>query len=178
MIKPLSVLVLSLLTVSAASESLAQASEPTARIRVFNVAGGTIRFHHNKMCYEKSLMNGLIGKGVGVSNGWSRLRKNKSVGMPVAADTPEKFNEYVVPANEPITIEGMYYVSGSTGLGSYTGKCGPIGRYFTPQTGADYEAYIKPDGARCSLEIRQLLADQGAITTGPVHAVPAFPCRK
>lgn len=177
--KAFNVLILVLTAAGPATNgSATQEPEATARVRVFNQVGDTVRFHHNKSCYDKASMRGLISKGFQASNGWSRLRENKTVGMPVAVDTPEKFNEYVVPANEPITIEGMHIVSGYTGQGSYTGSCGPIGRYFTPQVGADYEAYITSDKTHCGLEIRQLLTEQGPVTTRSVHVVPAFPCRR
>lgn len=145
-----------------------------ARIRVFNQNGIGVRLNPNRACYASETLFGLGDPAIQASSGgWSAMGSNRVVGMPRAADTPEKFHEYVVNANEPMTIETIYRLGG-TATGSL--RCGSLAGTFTPAPGADYEGYLYFEGQYCKLAIRQLVAAGDAVTTKPVRYTAAPKC--
>jgi len=142
----------------------------TAKIRVFHGVGVTI--YPGKTCYGQS------AGGVSVaSGGFSFLAPNKKVGMPVTEDTPWSYHEYVISANEPLTLS-MYLYSSTPGAVSVTQTCGPVGATLTPEAGKYYDTNMLLQSGRCSVQVRELTETSPGKATAQIKPIsPAYACR-
>ena len=79
------------------------------------------------------------------------VTRNRDVGMPKRANMMPGYYEYVIPANQPLTVvsmrRGRHALNAppsnqvaSTGNRTY---CGPVPITFIPQPGEDYEAFCR-----------------------------------
>ena len=105
---------------------------------------------------------------------WSRR-----IGMPKTNDMTKRYHEFVIPANEPLTIEselgGGFFSPGFFNSPSWVGwRCGPVAVTFVPEAGKDYDSallYFIKEG-HCGIRVRQL-ADPDPI---PVDVEKAVSC--
>lgn len=145
--------------------------ENQARIRVFH--GPSAYLYLGNVCDGN--VHPVIHAAAG---GYSYLVRNRTIGMPVADDTPRSYHEYAVPAGEPLTVK-MYWQA-QNHSGGWT-RCGPIHVMFIPEAGHDYEAFMKFRGGMCQgVEIRKLVVDtDGNIETAfaPLNSLPFYRCR-
>lgn len=168
-----SLLLAGLLSACASSQPAPASYDPEreARIRVFH--GPSVYIYLGNACDGRS--HPVIHAAAG---GFSYAIRNRRIGMPVAEDTPWSFNEYTVPAGEPLTVK-MYWQAQNHG-GVWT-HCGPIHVTFIPDAGHDYEAFMKFRGSLCQgVEIRKLVVDaDGRVETAfaPLNSPPFYRCQ-
>lgn len=97
------------------------------------------------------IIGGQEGAGT-VLSGWlsSRGYRGRSIGMPNAPADPKTAAEFMVSANQPITISMMNSVPNG-------GGCDVSGS-FTPEAGRDYEvrAQMEKGGNYCSMKLAEL----------------------
>ena len=145
-------------------------SDVTAKIRVLHGVGVTM--YPGKTCYGRSAGGVSLASG-----GFSFLVANKKVGMPVTEDTPWSYHEYVIPANEPLTL-AMYLYSSTPGAVTVTQTCGPVGATFTPEAGKHYDTNMLFQSGRCSVQVRELTETSPGKATAQIKPIsPAYACR-
>lgn len=155
---------------------------PVARMRVL-VTGASVYLHPNKSCYtlydKTAIPAHSGGKDYGLFDGLAQLSKNRKVGMPVTDDITWAYNEFIVRANQPITIFSSYVSTGEVGGQWRYSSCGPFTGSFSPEPGKDYDAGLMLEGGRCYLRVRELVTDN---LTGKVKPIgmtigPASQCK-
>lgn len=168
----ISLLLSSLLLGCANTEQTSPTFDPErqARIRVFH--GPSAYLYLGNVCDGHS--HPVIHAAAG---GYSYLVPNRTVGMPVADDTPRSYHEYAIPAGEPLTVKMYWQAQNHSGAWTH---CGPIHVMFIPEAGHDYEAFMRFRGGVCQgLELRKLVVDaEGNIDTAfaPL-SLPFYRCR-
>lgn len=167
-----SLLLAGLLSACAGSQPPPASYDPEreARIRVFHGPSAYI--------YLGNVCDGSPQVIHAAAGGFSFAVRNRRIGMPVAGDTPWSFNEYAVPAGEPLTVKMYWQAQGHSGVWTH---CGPIHVMFIPEAGHDYEAFMKFRGGLCrGVEIRKLVVDaDGNIETAfaPLSSPPFYRCQ-
>lgn len=119
---------------------------------------------------------------------------NHTIGMPVPENAYDKsdpsvfnafikqfgwvpFNEYVIPANEKLTIDSSFVqTQGGEQVGSQSGGfympgysmilCKPNVGTFTPEAGKDYETYL--DLHNCQLYLTKIVSQKGEFIAVPM----------
>ena len=147
------------------------AAEQQARIRVFH--GTSAYLYLGDVCDDSS--HPVIHAAAG---GFSYLERNKTLGMPATDDMPFSYNEYAIPAGEPVTVKMYWQLQKASGTWEH---CGPIHMMFTPETGHDYDTFMKFRGGVCQgVEVRKFIVNgDGKITTtpAPLNRLPFRRCR-
>lgn len=168
-----SLLLSSLLLGCATTEQTPPAFDPErqARIRVFH--GPSAYLYLGNVCDGNR--HPVIHAAAG---GYSYLVPNRTIGMPVADDTPRSYHEYAVPAGEPLTVKMYWQAQNHNGAWTH---CGPFHVIFTPEAGHDYEAFMSFRGSMCQgLEVRKLVVGaDGNVDTAfaPLNGLPFYRCR-
>jgi hypothetical protein len=169
-------------------EAKAVPADKAARIRLFGVQMVGLKLYRNSICNKGKAQTVSGGTGGAFKSAFGSGRNNLSMGMP---ETPNVrniaerdgrlvkafFREYVVEAEQPLTLEASYSDSaGSAGtgpfsisIGSGSVQCRAIVSTFFPEAGKDYEASLdlEPDG--CALHINQILVQDDNVTLLPVE---------
>ncbi len=144
---------------------------PVARMRVLTT-GAFVYLHPNTSCYtlyDKAAIPAYSGgKDYGLFDGLAQLSENRKVGMPVTDDITWAYNEFIVQANQPMTIYATYVASGEVGGQWRYSSCGPFTGSFSPEPGKDYDAGLMLEGGRCYLRVRELVTDD---LTGKVKPI-------
>ena len=97
---------------------------------------------------------------------------NIKVGMPKTADMPKNYGEFVVRADQPLTVE-MTFVDAIPGV---TYRCGPIAVTFKPEIDKYYDTSLQINDRKCRINVRQLnetasgMADPVLVNTTPANA--------
>lgn len=159
-----------------------------ARIRVYEVQGHDIWLYLNQTCTQAAspIHRGTWFSGTGL--GFEHLLSTKHIGMPVPSKPHwKKYNEFVIKAGVPLTIEGHYGMDtmDATNLAIIdTGvvSCGPKFDTLIPKAGHDYEVYSDTYWPQrgmndCNLHLRELKEVAGEVTAVPIaQANGAFQC--
>lgn len=142
-----------------------------ARIRVFH--GTAAYLYLGDVCDHSA--HPVIHAGVG---GFSYFVANKKIGMPATDDLPFSYNEYVIPAGKPITVNMYWQAQKANGAWDY---CGPFYQMFTPEAGQDYDTLMKFSWGVCKgMEVRKLVSgENGKANTisAPLDGLPFRECR-
>lgn len=132
-----------------------------ARVRILagNGVGVAANFWTNSSCYTYSLPD--TGNRVRVNDGFWAAAKYSStsvtIGMPPSPREGMRpdglyfkdfIKEYVVDANEPLTLALAY--------GSDYVSCSPPAATFTPQAGQDYDAFLDWKGRSCWVAVHRI----------------------
>jgi hypothetical protein len=136
--------------------------DPATQARVRILAGngtGVANLWKNSSCYTYSLPD--PGNRVRVNDGfwaaWKYSSTSVTIGMspsprkgmrPDGLDFKDFIKEYVVDANEPLTLElafGNGYIS-----------CSPPEATFIPQAGQDYDAFLDWKGRSCWVAVHRI----------------------
>ncbi|ORC51231.1 hypothetical protein B2G74_00170 [Burkholderia sp. A27] len=146
-----------------------------ARIRVY--FGVSTHFYFNIACEPK---RGSLGYGGGGGMAVAKPRKlhlgNNVIGMPVPDDAYRYYDEYVVKANQPLTITADVGGRRDDGILVWVTANQHAARMFVPQPGRDYEMYPGNPQGRLELNVRQLNVTDGQIRTQPVRVDSAPLC--
>lgn len=148
---------LTILQGCATSSDVQNKFDPTtqARIRVFH--GTAAYLYLGDACDNDT--HQVIHAGNG---GFSYLALNKRIGMPVTDDIPFSYNEYVVPANKPLTVKMYWQAQNAGGTWEY---CGPSYTIFTPRPGQDYDTSMEFRRGVCQgVRVRQIVPLDGGKT--------------
>jgi hypothetical protein len=146
------------------SQSEIYAPDTHARIRVY--FGVSTRFYFNTACEPR---NGSFGYGAsgGVAVAKPRMfyLANTTIGMPVPEDAYRYYDEYVIKANQPLTI--MLDTGGWSQNGGFvtTRARRHATGTFVPVPGADYEAFADGENGGLGLVVRRLRVDDGRVQT-------------
>jgi hypothetical protein len=136
-----------------------------ARIRTFNVNGAAIVFYPGKTCTSRD-------DALSVSHGgYSMLRANRTLGMPVPSDTPRAYHENIVVGAQPLTIASSFELPGAVKV-----TCNPFSVSFTPEAGKDYDAHLAFSNNRCGIEIREITVTEQKVETKSVRSQFASRC--
>ncbi len=155
---------------------------PVARMRVLTT-GAFLYLHPNKSCYtlyDKAAIPAYSGgKEYGLFYGLAQLNENRKVGMPLTEDVTWGYNEFIVQANQPMTIYSSYVTNGEVGGQWRHASCGPFTGSFIPEPGKDYDAALLLEGGRCNLRVRELVPDAITRKINPVeiNLQSALPCK-
>ena len=155
---------------------------PVARMRVLTT-GAFVYLHPNTSCYtlyDKAAIPAYSGgKDYGLFDGLAQLSENRKVGMPVTDDITWAYNEFIVQANQPMTIYSTYVANGEVGGQWRHTSCGPITGSFSPEPGKDYDAGLILEEGRCYLRVRELVSDDLTSTVKPTEMAiePASQCK-
>ncbi|OJA51094.1 hypothetical protein [Burkholderia ubonensis] len=177
--KILMVLALGVVLTGCASQSVENtAYDPTtdARIRVY--FGTTTHFYFNTACEPKNGVLGFGRSGMAVAKPRMLHLANTTIGMPVPDDAYRYYDEYVIKANEPLTIAldkgGWSQVNGFV----TTEMLQHVARTFVPQPGTDYEAFASNrSSSGLDLTVRKLSVIDAHVRTELVNARAAQKCR-
>jgi hypothetical protein len=151
--------------------SLSEAAENqenanVARIRVFKEAAVTL--YPGEYCYgsnNPAAIQATEGEA-------SIFSLNKKVGMPVTADTPSGYNEYIIEAGKPVTVM-LKLEAVRDGVKA---SCGPLGSTFYPQAGRNYDLTMGYAG-NCFAQLRELYeTSPGKAEARMLPAGSSFPC--
>lgn len=156
----------------------ASAYDPTtdARIRVY--FGVSTHFYFNTACEPR---RGALGYGGGGGLAVAKPRNlnlaNTTIGMPVPEDAYRYYDEYVIKANQPMTITldtGRWsQVNGFV----ITETRRHVAGSFMPRPGVDYEAFSRGDKGGLELTIRQLRLEDERVQTERVTVDYAPRCQ-
>ena len=126
-----------------------QSDDPftSARIRVYQQANITL--YPGEFCYGSDNPQAIHAAKMG----FSIFGTHKREGMPVTADIPGAYNEYVIQAGKPLTVM-LQWEGEQKGVKV---SCGPIGSTLYPQPGKDYDVTMVYSG-NCFVQIRELYA--------------------
>lgn len=153
----------------AAVHASAQAQEATssARIRVFKEAA--IDLYPGEYCYGSDSSAAIHASDGEVSI----FSFNIKEGMPLTEDTPSDYNEYVIEAGKPFAVR-LQFDAEKDGLRA---SCGPLGSYFIPQAGKNYDVSLGFAGS-CFVRIRELYeTSPGRAEARLVPASHSFACQ-
>ncbi|CAE6864735.1 hypothetical protein R75465_07878 [Paraburkholderia aspalathi] len=147
-----------------------------ARIRVY--FGVLTHFYFNTACEPQ---RGALGYGGGGGMAVAKPRMlhlaNTTIGMPVPEDAYRYYDEYVVKADQPLTITldtgGWSQVNGFV----ITETRQHVAGSFVPRPGMDYEAFPGGDNGSLRLTVRQLLLEDERVQTEPVTLDSAPRCQ-
>ncbi|MEN8513235.1 hypothetical protein [Burkholderia sp. RS02] len=148
-----------------------------ARIRVY--FGASTRFFFNTACEPKKGVLGFGGGGMAVAKPRTLHLANTTIGMPVPVDAYRYYDEYVIKANEPLTISVEY---GGDSLPDFNGfvfrsRFQHIARTFVPLAGKDYEAFASNASNSLQLNVRRLSVVGEHVQTEPVGIKAAPKCQ-
>lgn len=152
-----------------------------ARIRVY--LGAYSHFYFNTTCEPNDswLLKGPPGMDVAVPGFTRALAGNTTIGMPLPDDAYKYYDEYVVNANQPLTmtfqIGGQRIIDmGAVGTTTISQRVDHVARSFVPQPGLDYEVF--PYEAKWGLEtkLRQLHVNGKQVSTTDVELARASRC--
>ncbi|MDR6503514.1 hypothetical protein J2785_006707 [Burkholderia ambifaria] len=148
-----------------------------ARIRVY--FGASTHFFFNTTCEPKKGVLGFGGGGMAVAKPRTLHLANTTIGMPVPEDAYRYYDEYVIKANEPLTISVEY---GGDSLPDFNGfifrsPFQHIARTFVPQAGKDYEAFASNASNSLQLNVRRLSVVGEHVQTEPVSIKAAPKCQ-
>ena len=125
-----------------------------------------------RSCYTQHNPGNMIQAHIeGVSTGalfFPPFQKNREIGIPKNPNMPPEYNEFVITANQPLTIVSMLNDSLNAIPGNrltFRGgqwRCGPIAMTFIPQPGHDYETSLQiSKGASgnhyCFIQLQRLI---------------------
>jgi hypothetical protein len=162
-------------------------SGPTARIRVFSLPNSTF-LHPGKTCFSEDDPSKVAahsgGKSFGIFNVLSVLSANKKIGMPETSDMTWSHHEFIIPAENPMTISASLNTTTEAGNAQIprvrtTTRCGPIGVQFTPRLNRDYDTAFLVEQDRCFIRVRELLEaeKEGRVVAREIDTKPAYSCR-
>lgn len=148
-----------------------------ARIRVY--FGPATRFHYDTACEPDKGLNPFSKPGTLVAKPRLMNLANTVIGMPLPADAARYYDEYLVQANQPMTITsdsgGAISLPGMTIL-----NASPIlhtAITFIPHAATDYEVIRLTDDKKLEIKVRQLRAVDGVVSTSPIDVIPAPKCK-
>ncbi len=178
-------IVISMLTACAGPKVLDASPEhgPIARMRVLTT-GASVYLHPNKSCYtlydKAAIPAHSGGREYGLFDDLAQLGSNRKVGIPLTDDITWAYNEFIVQANQPMTIYAAYVSSGEVGGQWRYTSCGPFTGSFSPKPGKDYDAGLILEKGRCYLRIRELVSDNLTSTVKPTKMAiePASQCKQ
>lgn len=136
----------------ATSSGVQEAFDPAiqARIRVFHGTAAYLYLGDVRDNHAHQVIHAANG-------GFSYLVPNKRIGMPATDDMPFSYNEYIVPANKSLTVKMYWQAQNASRTWEH---CGPLYTTFTPQSGQDYDTFMKFDHGVCQgVKVRQLVSD-------------------
>ena len=141
--------VLTLIAGIASNASSAEVINPanSARVRVYQQANITL--YPGEFCYGSDNPQAIHAAKMG----FSIFGTHKREGIPVTADIPGAYNEYVIQAGKPLTVM-LQWEGEQKGVKV---SCGPIGSTLYPQPGKDYDVTMGYSG-NCFVQIRELYA--------------------
>lgn len=146
-----------------------------ARIRVY--FGVSTHFYFNAACEPRNASYGYgAGGGIAVAKPRMFHLANTTTGMPVPEDAYRYYDEYVIKANQPLTITldtGGWSQNG--GFVITQARRHATGT-FVPQPGADYEAFADGENGGLGLVVRRLRADDSRVQTERMTVQPAPLC--
>jgi hypothetical protein len=157
-------------------QSVAYDPGTDARIRVY--FGVSTHFYFNTACEPQ---RGALGYGGGGGMAVAKPRMlhlaNTTIGMPVPEDAYRYYDEYVVKADQPLTITldtgGWSQVNGFV----ITETRQHVAGSFVPRPGMDYEAFPGGDKGSLRLTVRQLRLEDERVQTEPMTVDPAPRCQ-
>lgn len=177
------IMAISMLTACAGPKVLDASPEqgPIARMRVLTT-GAFVYLHPNKSCYtlyDKAAIPAYSGgKEYGLLYGLAQLSENRKVGIPETDDITWAYNEFIVQANQPMTIYATYAANGEVGGQWKHTSCGPFTGSFSPEPDKDYDAVLMIEEGRCYLRVRELVSDDFTSKVKPteIKIEPASQC--
>jgi hypothetical protein len=167
------ILTISLLLLSACTsiQKIETAYNKSSQARIRVIKSATFRFYPDQTCSSPTLL-GIGDKGYVASGKYEILDISKSIGMPLLKDTPLRYNEHVVEANQNLTIDAYRIQQ----IGNTQLTCGPVVGTFIPSAGEDYEVNLVSTGKGCRLNIRNILSEDGGYKSEPVRFKPSSRC--
>jgi len=144
------------------------ADEPSniARIRVFKEA--KVMLFPGEYCYSTSNPAAILAS----EGEASFFSMNKKTGMPMTADTPSNYNEFIIEANKPLTV-ALWLDAERDGVKA---ACGLIAAMCIPMMGSDYDLTMGFSGV-CFVQLRELIAvSADEVTSRAVPASYSFAC--
>jgi len=146
-----------------------------ARIRVY--FGVSTHFYFNTECEPK---HGSIGHGGG-STEVAKPRvlhlANTTIGMPLPQDAYKYYDEYVIKANQPLTITldsgGWSQNNGFVVTETRRHAAGT----FAPQAGVDYEAFAQDEHGYLRLAVRRLRVEDQSVQVEMLNIKGAPQCQ-
>lgn len=139
----------------------------TARIRVYQQAD--VMLYPGEHCYGSKNPRAIRAS----ETGFSIFGSSKRVGMPVTADIPGAYNEFVIEAGKPLTVM-LKLTFESGGVKSI---CGPLGSTFFPQTGKNYDVTMLNSADKCMVQVRELYETSPGKAVAQLTPVsPSFFC--
>ncbi|MPV67672.1 hypothetical protein [Burkholderia sp. BE17] len=151
-------------------QSVAYDPASDARIRVY--FGTDTHFYFNTECEPKKHAFSFANRGMWVARPRMLNLANTTIGMPVPEDAYRYYDEYVIKANEPLTITLDTGGTSQTGGVVFSTPREHAAGTFVPQAGKDYEAFAVRRSGYFRLNVRRLIVDGERVRTEPV-AVPA-----
>ncbi|MFC0400139.1 hypothetical protein [Paraburkholderia rhizosphaerae] len=143
--------------------------ETEARVRVY--WGATTEFFFNTNCIPKRNAKRITVSQPGLSS-----LTNKTVGMPVPPDAYRYFHEYIVPAEQPLTVRARIVSVTEMGNWEYVKKFQQEASTFVPQHGHDYEIVVKPIEGRSQIFARELVTSDTEVSAKQFDIPPARSC--
>jgi hypothetical protein len=144
--------------------------ETEARVRVY--WGSTAEFFFNTSCVPKHDPKRLTVSRLGFSS-----FVNKTVGMPVPSDAIAYFNEYIVPADQPLTVRAVMVAQVMIGTKIYAEKFPREASTFVPQHGHDYEIIVQPVNDDTQISARELMETDSIVSTKPFDITRTHVCQ-
>ncbi|WP_334042075.1 hypothetical protein [Burkholderia ambifaria] len=145
-----------------------------ARIRVY--FGTDTHFYFNTSCEPKKHAFSSANRGMWVARPRMLNLANTTIGMPVPDDAYRYYDEYVIKADEPLTITLDTGGTSQTGGVVFSTPREHAAGTFVPQAGKDYEAFAVRRSGYFRLNVRRLIVDGERVRTEPVAAPEAREC--
>ena len=145
-----------------------------ARIRVY--FGTDTHFYFNTSCEPKKHALSFANRGMWVAKPRMLNLANTTIGMPVPEDAYRYYDEYVIKANEPLTITLDTGGTSQTGGVVFSTPREHAAGSFVPQAGKDYEAFAVHSSGYLRLNVRRLIVTGDHVGTEPVTVRAAREC--
>ncbi|WP_080424627.1 hypothetical protein [Burkholderia ubonensis] len=156
------------------TQSVAYDPANDARIRVY--FGTDTHFYFNTACEPKKHAFSFANRGMWVAKPRMLNLANTTIGMPVPADAYRYYDEYVIKANEPLTITLDTGGTSQNGGVVFSTPREHVAGTFVPAAGRDYEAFaVRPSG-RLRLNVRRLIVEDNRVQTESMDVKSAPSC--
>jgi hypothetical protein len=144
--------------------------ETEARVRVY--WGATVEFFFNTSCVPKHDPHRLTVSRPGLSS-----LTNKTVGMPVPADASPYFHEYIVPADQPLTVRAVVVAEVMLNGKRYRETFPREASTLVPQHGHDYEIIVQPVNDDTQISARELVESDSNVSAKPFDITRTHTCQ-
>lgn len=134
--------------------------------------GATVDFFFNTNCVPTHDAKRITASRPGLSS-----LTNKTVGMPVPSDAGRYFHEYIVPAEQPLTVRALVVSETMINATRYREISPEKASTLVPQHGHDYEIIVRSGDGPTRILARELVQNDSGVSTKPFDISPTHSCQ-